>query len=301
MESRILIAHDGSTVSDDAVALVVGASWPYGTVVRVVTVVPELPGLRAHRDEAEDLVRKVAERLTDREFAVEAAVLQGRPAAAILEDARRFEATLVVVGSTGLGALASTLLGSVSREVVDDAPCPVLVARGPRASRILYATDASNGAQIAERALVELPFADAAEVRVLSVAEIVRPWSAGIAPTMHGPVYEWQAAYEAEAREIHAAIAGEAAARLVERGIVADHAVRLGGGAVEVTAEAREWGADLVVLGSRGRRGLRRFVLGSVVRSVLSDAGCSVLVVREMARTRPRDERRADESTLVSA
>jgi len=43
---------------------------------------------------------------------------------------------------------------------------------------------------------------------------------------------------------------------------------------------ATEWRADLIVLGSHGRRGLERFLLGSVAESVARHARCSVLIVR---------------------
>jgi nucleotide-binding universal stress UspA family protein len=43
---------------------------------------------------------------------------------------------------------------------------------------------------------------------------------------------------------------------------------------------AAEWRADLIVLGSHGRKGLRRFLLGSIAESVARHAQCSVLVVR---------------------
>ena len=48
-----------------------------------------------------------------------------------------------------------------------------------------------------------------------------------------------------------------------------------------ILEEAREWGADLIVVGSHGRRGLERFLLGSVADSIAIHAECSVEVIRQ--------------------
>ena len=55
--------------------------------------------------------------------------------------------------------------------------------------------------------------------------------------------------------------------------------VRTGGPAREAVAEAAEWPADLIVVGTHGRAGAARALLGSVAEAVVRDAGCSVLVI----------------------
>ena len=57
--------------------------------------------------------------------------------------------------------------------------------------------------------------------------------------------------------------------------------VRVGGVYPEILAEAEGWGADLIVIGSHGRRGLEKLVLGSVTQKVLGVSRVPVLVVRE--------------------
>ncbi|MBM3728400.1 MAG: universal stress protein [Acidobacteria bacterium] len=52
--------------------------------------------------------------------------------------------------------------------------------------------------------------------------------------------------------------------------------------------EARDWGADLIVVGSHGMSGIERFVLGSVSQAVASHAHCSVEIVRTMRQPQPR-------------
>ena len=67
---------------------------------------------------------------------------------------------------------------------------------------------------------------------------------------------------------------------LRDRGIEADGACRPGNPVEAILEEASRWEADLVAVGTQGRRGLSRFVLGSVAEGVLRRAGCPVLVVR---------------------
>jgi nucleotide-binding universal stress UspA family protein len=118
-------------------------------------------------------------------------------------------------------------------------------------------------------------------IRVLSVAEVVHPWTTGIAPTMYGQVLDAYAAELRESKAQHQRIAADAAMRLRESGRHADSEMRDGDAALEIIAVAEERGADLIVLGSRGRTGLTRLLLGSVARNVLSGSTPSVLVVHE--------------------
>jgi nucleotide-binding universal stress UspA family protein len=78
-------------------------------------------------------------------------------------------------------------------------------------------------------------------------------------------------------------IAAEAAATLGAAGFGAHSDVRAGSPAPTIVAFTREWDADLVIMGSHGRTGLARLLLGSVARNVLYHASCSVLVVRRQA------------------
>ncbi len=226
-------------------------------------------------------MREVVERLAVWGWWVDGLVLRGRAASAIIDAARDLRADLVIIGSRGHGTIASLLLGSVSSEVVDHAPCPVLVARGTTLSQVVFATDESPSAQAAEAILAQWAIFDGAPIRVVSVADVVHPWTTGIAPTMYRQVLDAYAADMRQAKQEHERAAADAAARLRDAGRVVEAEMRDGDAAGEIIAVAEQRGADLIVLGSRGRTGLTRFFLGSVARNVLFGSPVSVLIVRD--------------------
>jgi len=293
--TRVLVGYDGSACADTALDLVERLGLPPGSTVRLVTAVPAERELLSawgalivgsasslvHElsQQAEAALQAAAERLAGSDLAVEHAVVSGRPSHALADEAERSGAELIVVGSRGLGSISSMVLGSVSAELVDVARCPLLVARSSRVERIVLAADGSAPAEAAERVLATLPVAARVPVQVLSVAQVLRPWVTGVAPTMYRQAYAVQEALERQVRDLHDEIAKDAATRLAGLGIRAEADIRLGDPAAELIATTGP--SDLVVLGSRGRTGLPRVVLGSVARRVLQHAEASVLVVRQ--------------------
>jgi nucleotide-binding universal stress UspA family protein len=275
------------------VALAGSIAWPSGSVLQVVHVIepiitpitgpwagsgPPGPELDAAITRyADETTRDVVQHLAAADRTVEGSVLRGRAADVIIDAARDHRADLVIIGSRGHGTIASLLLGSVSSEVVDQAPCPVLVARTGSLRTVVFATDGSAPARAAETILAEWPIFERLTIHVVSVAGVVDPWTTAIDPR----AYE---AYRSDLREAtleHERIADGAAARLREAGRSVDTETRHGDAAGEIIAAAEGQGADLIILGSRGRTGLTRLLLGSVARNVLSGSASSVLVVRE--------------------
>lgn len=298
---RVLLAYDGSAAADEAVTLATTVDWPGDSTIRVVAVVepplvlpgaawagaslavaPEVDAQMVAHLEAQ--VTEAGRRLLAAGVAVEGAVLRGRPATVLVDEAGAFGADLVVAGSRGHGEIATLVLGSVSAEIVDHAPCPVLIARRPSLERILFATDGSETSAAAEAILLAWPIFDRAAVRVLSVANVVEPWHTGIAPTMYRQVVDAYSRDLEESKVQHRRIASEVAARLAATSRSVDHRIATGDAATAIVAAADEFGADLVVLGSRGQTGLTRMVLGSTARNVLHGSHASVLIVHP-----PRD------------
>lgn len=147
--------------------------------------------------------------------------------------------------------------------------------------KILVAVDGSQFSDAAAQALISETRTQEAEVLVLEVVEPLM----FTAPPQSAPGY----APEMEARQEEQI---KAAKKTVAN--TAETLRRAGFKKVEtrtVEAETRsgilgtadDWKADLIVLGSHGRRGLKRFFLGSVAEGVARHANCSVLIVRAAA------------------
>lgn len=292
---RVALAVDGSEGADIAVELAAGLNWPPDSILRVVTAIEPNPQPQSlgpwwtytrgtHigevlRGELGALVSRAATQLEPTGCQVQHDVLIGRPADAVISDAEAFGADLVIVGSRGHGPVRSALLGSFSAELVDRAPCPVLVARRPSVRRVLAAYDGSSAASRAIELASEWGLFRSRPVTVVSVAKPPILWHAGISPGIYREVIidydQTLAGLEAE----HAELASQAAQLLQPNVGEVRSMMRTGDPAEQILAVADADAIDLVIMGSRGHTGLSRALVGSVARHVLHHATCSVLVV----------------------
>ena len=191
------------------------------------------------------------------------AVAEGTADFALADRARELGCGLIVIGTHGRVGLSRMVAGSVAERTARFADCSVLVARGdPRAAEGGYrrVVCGSDGAVFADLAIAQALALAAPDARVQLVHAWEPPGRAAAADLGHEVVSCWRAARP------DAAIALE----LVE-----------GAPADAIVARAHACDADLVAVGSHGRRGLRRLVLGSVAEAVVRHAPCSVLVARE--------------------
>jgi nucleotide-binding universal stress UspA family protein len=298
---RVLLALDGSATANAARQAVASLAWPSGSVVHVLGVIDwdlasgTLSGDRASGTRAGDsraierVVEAASASLQKDDLASDATVVCGRPASVIVERARELRADLVVVGSRGRGPFASLLLGSVSAEVVDHAPCPVLVIRAPLDGPALVAVDGSSSADAAVTYLVaNRAFTD----RPIEVVSVTRPLGYESAWDVAGLSV---AALEAldERRKLERCELERVAARSASRLRAAGYQVRWslaeGHAPKQIIETAAGLGCGLIVMGSRGMTGLKRIVLGSVARAVLLHSTASVLIVREPLREHERE------------
>lgn len=300
---RILLAVDGSVSSDRATQLVSSFPLPPDSVVRVVAVQEPFTDLLAMtwtagsttgtgsvETERQIDARRLHEAISRAEIAlrrdglrVEGFLLRGRPASAIVDEARSFPADLVVLGSRGHGVIMTMVLGSTASEVVDHAPCPVLVARSESLGSIAFADDGSPSARTAETALTSWPIFTGRHVAVLTVAETAVPVTVGFATERYEEVLGNYGQTLEEARRHVAAESSAAATRLRDAGLESEAVGLQGDAAGEIVRFAAERGTGTIVVGTRGHTGLSRLILGSVARNVLLHAPCSVLVARTAA------------------
>jgi nucleotide-binding universal stress UspA family protein len=179
-------------------------------------------------------------------------------------------ADLLVLGATRRGALAGAVLGTTATHVLRTSRTPMLVVvRGAlpdRPLRVLMTTDLSHHSVHAHArglALARSLGGPQPEVRTL----FVQPPELGDRGV---PLHVASPAVDAE---LEAFLAAEVPPAPTAR------RVRTGDAAYEIVREAEDWQADLIVLGTHGRRGARRMFLGSVAETVLRHAPCAALVV----------------------
>jgi nucleotide-binding universal stress UspA family protein len=235
-------------------------------------------------------------------------LLADTPAEGILSFARERGCDLIVMATTGVSAVRAILLGSNARKVVRASSCPVLVipasnrvtadaflqaakattmavpkpAARPsarrraerRIDRVLVATDLSPASTAAIRKAIGIARANGASLLLAHAHQPPSLVLVGYVPP-HA-VAKWDEDLREDVRRRMQPYLDEA-----EKAGVKAEAVILSGSPKEaITEAAREYRADLVVVGTHGRTGVPRFFLGSVAARVVSSADCPVMTVR---------------------
>jgi nucleotide-binding universal stress UspA family protein len=141
--------------------------------------------------------------------------------------------------------------------------------------KILLAIDGSAPSQDAIEEMALRSWPSPSSVLILSVIQPYTPPATEI-------VLASATLEQIRQRQAHDAeqLTRRAADRIAAAGLSVETAVREGDPRTTIVDVADEWQADLIVLGSHGRTGLTRLVMGSVAQAVVAHAHCSVEVVR---------------------
>ena len=310
---KILIGYDGSEYSDAALEDLKWAGVPGDSEILIVSVADllmsspdlaealrqalpsrriasELTKAQTHAErvteEAEEAVARAQSRVRqmfpDAKIGTEVKV--GSPAWELIDAADKWNADLIVVGSHGRSALQRLFLGSVSKKVVTDSRCSVRVARphgrtdvdGPL--RLVVGVDGSAAAEQAIYAIGQRSWPDGTEVRLIAADDSRPPTQiASRLPRATAMINEYyrnresnvSAMLEWAMRELNAV--GLKTSSITEKGD--PQKILLG--------ESEKWGADCIFVGTRDFKGaFERFRLGSVSTAIVTNAHCSVEVVR---------------------
>ena len=288
---KLLIAVDSAISTEVLVGAVGVRPWPDGTMAHVLSVVADADvppevwreegyGKGAVRREmerrGEQITALAVERLKEIGIPTEVVVTRGDPRQLIPFFARKWSSDLIFVRAHVRKDLEHWMLGSVARAVVTTAPCTVQIVRDlaedrtltlDSGRRVLLATDGSETSAAAARAVAGRPWPEGSEFKIVSVDE---PWA-----LKSSSVRNDEQAHEAFSSALKI---------LASAGLKATGAVLSGNPKEVLLEEAQKMDADLIVVGSHGRRGFKRFLLGSVSEAVAMNAHCSVLVVRGPAR-----------------
>lgn len=197
-------------------------------------------------------------------------VRPGRAGVVLRDVAREIRADAVVLGGKHHSDIGRWIGGSTAHDAVRSSGLPVLVALpstdGRPFHRILAAVDLSDGALPTATTARQIAEALGAQLRGLCVIEAPVPLPE-MMPLLAQP--EYSRAAERVLRRRVWPLLGSGAETVMREGAIADMIER----------EVRDWGADLVVVGSHGKGWAERLILGSVTEQLLRALPCSLLVV----------------------
>ena len=299
---KIMLAVDGSDYALEAVEEAARQPWPENSVLRIVSV-EEILSLTIpeewERIFEERAIASLAQAMTrfgeiaGARMAVSTKILKGNPKEVLLNEAGDWGADLLIVGTHGYNVLERLWLGSVSRAVAARAKCSVQIVRRRKVPpesgapmKILLAVDGSECGKTAVEEIANRPWPRGSEVSVVSAIHlpfVPTPETRALPNSNYSQL-------EKAGRLLAEAAVKNAISRLEESNAARETPLKLTGHAIAGHAEetiietATSWGADLVVLGSHGYRGMQRFLLGSVSQAVASHAPCSVEIVRAPVR-----------------
>ena len=290
----IIVGVDGTPAAHAALEWAAEVAAGRGEQLRIVhgLGMPMVMGVftsgESERYEADDRTREAGHRLLTEsaEYArgarpdLDVAIVlapEDAPAVLLNEAAR---GDVIVVGSRGLGAVRAIMLGSVSSRTASHAPCPVVVV--PEAGdgnerhhgKVVVGVDGSESSRRALRFALRHALLTGSSVEVVNSWEVPLPQDAESlavdAEAMHEEVFDRQS------EEIVAGVLAEVVDDQTEDLDIS--AVRMQDDPVEALIHASR-DADLLVVGSRGRGGVRGLIMGSTSQGVLHHAKVPVAVL----------------------
>jgi nucleotide-binding universal stress UspA family protein len=281
---NILLADDGSDHARAAIQLLLRLSLTPDTHTTILRVFGSQQATEAFQLEA--ALKENCSRLLDKGLPADPELLLGSPAEKIIEYAEQHHNDLIVLGARGLRATLGILLGGVAQQVIEYAPCPVLVVRAPfkRLRRILLVVDGSFNSQHAAECMLQFPFPDPVDLRILHVLPPSLATSGtrvrGSRPDEPASPSEEQAIRLAEEESEGQHLLERIGTILAARQIKVETILKRGDAATEIITYAKRNKIDLIAAGSRGLSRVRSWLLGSVSRKLVHYSGCSVLIVR---------------------
>jgi nucleotide-binding universal stress UspA family protein len=279
---KILVAIDGSDFSLHALRESFKLAFHEGSWITVVSVAPRYEGdlslvgvgnvLGTLRSYCEKALSKAEEIAKSSGALIKTVCEEGEPYERIVDLAEAENCDLIVLGRKGTSGLERVFVGSVAARVIGYSQRDVLIipARSEFSwQRVLLATDGSiHGRAAADRA-IKFAQAYGGELKVISVVDVPSALY-GVAPQAVEDMVKKTKGYVGAVKTM-ADSAGLKAETFVLEGEEAYQ---------KITEFAKEHNINMIVLGSHGRTGLKRLLMGSVAEKTIGYAHCPVLVVR---------------------
>ena len=298
---KLLLAVDSITTLDILVDEMMTRSWSSGTEARVLSIVEdgEVPletwrqagyGRAAVQQEmrrrGEEITALAVERLGEIGIPAEVVIMRGNPHFLISFAARKWAADMILIRAHNRTDRRNWMLGSVAKSVIEGAPCSVEVVRdadekhsvnGNPGMRILLATDGSQVSLAAAQAVAETSWPEHSLAKVVNV----------INPMIYS-LEEIGLLSDKGTERAHRAI-GQALGVLRDTPLKISGEVIAGGTERQIIDRAKNWDADLIVVGTHQRRGLKRLLFGSTSNIVANRAHCSVRIIRGLDVSQSKD------------
>jgi nucleotide-binding universal stress UspA family protein len=320
MPDTVLVPVDGSNFAEHALPIALGIARQTGASLHLAlvhvpaeTVGPTYPltdEVQAHYEEQRsfesEYLEKLVKRLAPSGVTARPALLSGRVTQALQEYVEGEGIELVVMTTHGRGGLQRAWLGSTADSLIRHCMIPILLVRPSEETReigsdrirpmerLVVALDGSETSEVALHDALEL---GVTETATLHLAHVLQPAVASASPYLPHTIqltHDEISARESHMRRYLEQVAGGLEGHACELHVEVDYHP-----APAVLDLAERVDADLIVLGTHGRGGLRRLILGSVADKVIRGTHRPVLVHRGVGRiarlTHIRDRHRTSE------
>jgi nucleotide-binding universal stress UspA family protein len=278
---KILVAFDGSDSSTNALLQGFKLAVEEKSWITVATVVPSYEGdldliavgdiYKALRRPGEEILAK-ATALAGKEGALIRTVLEeGDIYSRLVDLAEAENCGVIVIGRRGTSAAGQLLIGSVTARVIGHSQRDVLVVPEGTAigwKKILVATDGSRYSSLAADKAIDFAGSYGGSIWAVSVVDVPAEFY-GEAPDAVDSLIRNAKGFVASVKE-----------QAEKKNITAAASVGEGDAHAVITKVSRDENIDVIVMGSHGRTGLKRLLMGSVTEKVIGHAPCPVLVVK---------------------
>ena len=284
---KILLGDDRSEHARAAVALLEDLPFASGTDITVYRAFA--PNQSTDVILIEEALNQTCNRLRQKGLHARPQLELGFPTEKFLKYAEEQMPDLIIIGAKGLRSTADIMVGGVAQQVMEYAPCPVLLVRAPYngLQEVMLVTDGSPSSRQALNFLGRLPLPVGARLWVMHVLPPPPiPMMTVVTPTGNVPIAFRDsgeaAALKAKEEKEGQALVDSTLEALQVMGKPAEGILKRGDAATEIMAVVKEQNIDLLVTGSRGLTPIRSWMLGSVSRKLIHYSGCSVLIVRNL-------------------
>lgn len=223
------------------------------------------------REEGEKIISEIREIANEEDVYIRTKIEEGTPYQTIVDIADEGGLDLIVMGRHGMRPLEKTLVGSVTARVIGHSLSDVLVV--PRNSvvgwnEILFPTDGSKYSRAATEKATDLAKSYGGKLKVISIVDVTEEFQTEAPGAVEKLVREAKSIIEDVKKNAEA------------QGVEAETFVKEGETFKVITDMAKEHHSSLIVMGSHGRTGMRRLLMGSVAEKVIGYAPCPVLIVK---------------------